>query len=124
MATVQEVFNRIKETKRKAREVKQMYKDELETSAEYRDVVEKLEILKARKKEIENQIKAAQENEFRKLDAFKMHVKTDTELLSDLAFNTMLKGESIVVKDENEQEYEPVFSVRFKKATIIQTQQQ
>lgn len=122
MATVQDIFNRIKETKRKAKEVSQMYKDELETSAEYRDVSEKLEMLKARKKEIEMQVKNAQEAEFRKLDAYKMHVKNDTELLSDLAFNTLLKGETVVVKDEHEQDYEPVFTVRFKKANIIQAQ--
>lgn len=122
MPDVQEVFNRIKETKRKAREVKQMYKDELESSAEYRDVIEKLEILKARKKEIEEYTKAQQEGEFRKLDAYKMHVKTDSELLSDLALNTLMKGETVNVKDENDQDYEPVFTVRFKKATIIQQQ--
>ncbi len=122
MATVQEVFNRIKETKRKVKEVKQMYKDELETSAEYRDVVEKFEIFKAKKKEIEQQVKQNQEGEFRKLDAYKMHVKTDTELLSDLAFNSLIKGETVSVKDEHEQDYEPVFTVRFKKANQIQTQ--
>jgi hypothetical protein len=120
MPDIQEVFNRIKETKRKAKEVKQMYEDELETSAEYRDIVEKLEVLKARKKQIEQQIKDSQSGEFKKLDAYKMHVKNDTELLSDLVLNDLIKGQTVAVKDEQEQEYEPVFSVRFKKATVMQ----
>ena len=122
MATVQEVFNRIKETKRKVKEVKQMYKDELESSKEYQDVTEKWEMVRARKKEIEKQVKNDQEGEFKKLDAYKMHIKMDTELLSDLAFNSLLKGETVGVKDEHEQDYEPVFTVRFKKANTIQKQ--
>lgn len=119
---LQEVFNRIKETKRKAKEVKQMYQDSLESSLEYNEVCEKLELLKGRKKQIETQVKEASAGEFKKLDAYKMHVKTDNELLSDLAFNSLVKGETVVVKDEQEQEYEPVFTVRFKKANTIQTQ--
>lgn len=116
MQNVQEVFNRIKETKRKAKEVKQMYKDALESSHEYTDILEKLEVLKARKKQIESQVKEEQAADFKKLDAYKMHVKTDTELLSDLALNSLIKGESVSVTDEHEQAYEPVFTVRFKKA--------
>jgi DNA polymerase III delta prime subunit len=119
MPNLQEVFNRIKETKRKAKEIKRMYKDELEASSEYREVLEKLEVLKARKKQIEIQTKEASSGEFAKLDAYKMHVKTDNELLSDLAFNSLVAGETVKVTDEAEQEYEPVFTVRFKKAHLV-----
>ncbi len=120
MPNVQEVFNRIKETKRKAKEITRMYKDELETNMEYRDVLEKLEALKAKKKQIETQIKEDSAGEFAKLDAYKMHVKTDNELLSDLALNTLMSGETVEVKDENDDPYEPVFTVRFKKAHLVQ----
>lgn len=120
MPNVQEVFNRIKETKRKAKEIKRMYKDSLESSMEYRDVLDKLEALKARKKQIETQVKEESSGEFAKLDAYKMHVKTDNELLSDLALNTLMSGETVEVKDENDEAYEPVFTVRFKKAHLVQ----
>ena len=120
MANVQEVFNRIKETKRKAKEIKRMYKDSLEASFEYREVLEKLETLKARKKQLETQIKEESAGEFAKLDAYKMHIKSDNELLSDIALNTLMSGETVQVKDENDEEYEPVFSVRFKKAHLVQ----
>lgn len=123
MPNVQEVFNRIKETKRKAKEINRMYKDSLESNMEYRDVVEKLEILKAKKKEIETHVKEESSGEFAKLDAYKMHVKTDNELLSDLALNTLMAGETVEVKDENEEPYEPVFTVRFKKAHLVQKKQ-
>lgn len=120
MANVQEVFNRIKDTKRKAKEIKRMYKDSLEASFEYREVLEKLEALKARKKQLETQIKEESAGEFAKLDAYKMHIKNDNELLSDIALNTLMAGETVQVKDENDDEYEPVFTVRFKKAHLVQ----
>ncbi len=120
MANVQEVFNRIKDTKRKAKEIKRMYKDSLEASFEYREVLEKLEALKARKKQLETQIKEESAGEFAKLDAYKMHIKNDNELLSDIALNTLMAGETVQVKDENDEEYEPVFTVRFKKAHLVQ----
>ncbi len=120
MPNIQEVFNRIKETKRKAKEINRMYKDELETNGEYRELLEKLELLKAKKKQIEEQTKQMSAGEFAKLDAYKMHVKTDSELLSDLAFNSLVAGETVAVKDENEEDYEPIFTVRFKKAHLVQ----
>lgn len=120
MPNVQEVFNRIKDTKRKAKEIKRMYKDSLEASFEYREVLEKLEAIKARKKQLELQIQEESAGEFAKLDAYKMHIKTDNELLSDLALNSLVAGEAVEVKDENEEAYEPVFTVRFKKAHLIQ----
>ncbi len=123
MADIQSVFNRIKETKRKAKEIKRMYKDALESSFEYREVLEKLENIKARKKQLETQIKEESAGEFAKLDAYKMHIKTDNELLSDLAMNTLMAGETVTVKDENEEAYEPIFSVRFKKAGLVQKEQ-
>lgn len=115
---IQEVFNRIKETKQKAKEIKVMYKDALEGTHEYKEICEKLEVLKAKKKQIENSTKEESGGEFKKLDAYKMHIKTDNELLSDLAINNLIEGKVVRLKDEHDQEYEPVFAVRFKKANV------
>lgn len=116
MQDLQEVFNRIRETKQKQREIKKMYKDALNASHEYKDIVEKLENLKIRKKQIETELKEDSMNDFKQLDAYKMHVKTDNELLSDLAFNKLVAGETVEIKDADDNRYEPQFTVRFKKA--------
>ncbi len=116
MQDLQEVFNRIHETKQKAKEVKKMYRDALNGSQEYKDILEKLENLKIRKKQIETELKEDSMSDFKQLDAYRMHVKTDTELLSDLAINKLMAGETVEIKDGNDQRYEPQFSVRFKKA--------
>ena len=116
MQDIQEIFNRIRETKQKAKEIKQMYKDALNSSQEYSEILEKLENLKIRKKQIETELKEDTSNDFKQLDAYKMHVKTDNELLSDLAINKLMAGETIEIKDGDDNRYEPMFSVRFKKA--------
>ncbi len=116
MNDLQEVFNRIRETRTKQKEIRQIYKDALEASHEYQEILEKLDTLKARKKQIEFDLKNDNTNNFKAMDAYKMHVKTDMEMLSDLALNKLMAGETVEVKDEDDQKYEPQFSVRFKKA--------
>ncbi len=117
---LQDIFNRIHVSKREQKEIKAMYRDTLESSAEYKDIAEKIEQLKARKKEIEQQAKNDLGKDYEKIDLLKLHIKQDNELLSDLALNKLLAGEQIVIKDEADQAYEPVFTVRFKKGSIVQ----
>lgn len=116
MNDLQTVFARIKETKRKQKEIRRVYKDALEQSRAYQDLLEKLDALKALKKSLEDDIKAELESDFQKLDAYKMHIINDTELMADLAINQLMAGETVEIVDENDQKYEPIFTVRFKKA--------
>lgn len=116
MNDLQTVFARIKETKQKQREIRTVYKDLLSQDQEYQQLLEKLNALKARKKEIETVTKAELESDFQKLDAYRMHIQNDNELLSDLAINQLMSGETVELVDENNQKYEPIFSVKFKKA--------
>ncbi len=116
MNDLQEVFNRIRETRSKTKEIRKMYKDSLIANQEYQQLVEKLDALKMRKKQIETEIKEAQMADFQKLDAYKMHVKNDIELMSDMALNKLVSGETVEVVDEAGDKYEPLFTVKFKKS--------
>lgn len=111
-----EVFKRIQETKQEQKEIRKMYKDSLASSQEYKDIVEKIENLKIRKKQIEFDVKEDNGTNFKKLDALRMHVKTDNELLSDLAINKLMAGETVEIIDGQDNRYEPLFVVKFKKA--------
>lgn len=115
MNDLQTVFERIKETKRKQKEIRRVYKDTLEQSKEYQDLIDKLDTMKARKKAIEDEVKAELESDIQKLNAYKMHIQNDNELMSDLAINQLMSGETVELVDENDQKYEPIFTVRFKK---------
>ena len=116
MADLKEVFSRIKETKQKQKEIRGMYKDALSQSMEYQKLLEDLDKLKIRKKEIEIGVKDEMQGDIEKLDAYRMHIKTDQEMMTDLAINQLMSGENVELVDENDQKYEPIFTVRFKKA--------
>lgn len=116
MNDLQEVFNRIRETQHKAKEIRKMYKESLIAHQEYNQVVEKLDNLKIRKKQIETETKEDQMADFQKLDAYKMNIINDTEMLSDLALNKLVSGETVEVVDEAGDKYEPLFTVKFKKS--------
>ncbi len=116
MNDLQNIFNRIKETKSKQRELRKMYKDALNSSSAYQVILEQLEDLKIKKKQIETELKEDAMGNFKQLDAYQMHVKTDNEMLSDLALNKLMAGETVEVVDEDNVKYEPQFTVRFKKA--------
>lgn len=105
----------MQKTKKKQKEIRAAYKDALANSADYGKVVEDLKTLREKKKKIEMDTRADFSSEFRDLEAMKADAETDQEMLSDLALNTLVKGETVQVTDEFENKYEPVFVVKFKR---------
>ncbi len=116
MQDIQEIFNRIQKNKSKQKDMKQMYKDALVSSSEYQETQEKLKTIHEKKKQLEHTIKEQFSHELTELEDLKIDIASDMELMSDIAMTKMMKGETVEVIDEYENEYEPVFSVRFKKA--------
>jgi len=110
------VFNRIQEKKKKQRELKVMYRDALSVNGEYQKVVEDLEDLKIKKKKIEAGVQSDFKEEFDKLEGLKLNIASDNQLLSDIALTQFTKGELKRLVDEYQVEYEPIFTVKFKKA--------
>ena len=115
MERIQEVFNKIEEIKKEQREIKKSYRDALSNSQEYQDVVDKLSTLKDRKKQVEEGIKDDFNSEFTRLEDLKIDLEAEKEMLSDIALNKLVKGEKLEIKDKYDNQYEPIFSVKFKK---------
>ncbi|MFA7654120.1 MAG: hypothetical protein WCX97_03720 [Candidatus Magasanikbacteria bacterium] len=115
MQEIQEVFNRIKETQKKQKDIRSAYKDALAGSGEYREIIDQINTLREKKKKIEGQIRNEFNQEFSELDVIQNDITSDRELLSDIALSQFMKGETIMVKDEYDNEYEPTFTVKFKK---------
>ena len=115
MSKIQDLFNKIQVSKKKQTDIKKMYKDALLASQEYNEVVEKLKKLRDKKKEIENSVQVDFSSEFDKLERLKIDIESDNMMMSDLALNQLTKGEMIEIRDEYENEYEPIFNVKFKK---------
>ncbi|MBU2542491.1 hypothetical protein KJ785_02955 [Patescibacteria group bacterium] len=115
MQDIQEIFNRIQDAKKKQKDIRTAYKDALASSLEYQELTEKMKIMREKKKEIEQTTKEQFSSEFIKLDDLKIDIESDQEMLNDMALNKVMKGESIQIKDEYDNEYEPLFSVKFRK---------
>ncbi|MFZ2309939.1 MAG: hypothetical protein WAW11_00140 [Patescibacteria group bacterium] len=110
-----DVFKRIQDKKKEQRELKRMYRDALSVNGEYQEVLEELEALKLKKKKIEAGVQSDFKEEMDKMEGLKLNIAGDNQMLSDLALTQLSKGEEIKVTDENKVEYEPIFTVRFKK---------
>ncbi len=117
MQQIQEIFSRIQAAKKKQKDLRTAYKDALETSMEYQETVEKLKTLREKKKQIETTVKQQFANELTQLDDLTIDIASDMEMLTDVAMTQLMKGETVEVKDEYENTYEPVFKVTFKKSS-------
>lgn len=115
MQNIQEVFNRIQKAKEKQKELKKMYKEALDQTPGYKNLVEDFKEIRDKKKQTETQVKQDFAKEFEELDDLKTDIQTDQELISDIALNKLVKGETVEVNDKDDNNYEPVFSVKFKK---------
>lgn len=116
MQDLQEVFQRLQENKKKLKDLKASYRDALLTSQQYVEVSDELKVLKEKKKEIENVTRGQFAAEFMQIEDLKIDLASDMELISDIALTQIMKGETVAVKDEYENEYEPIIKVNFKKS--------
>ena len=114
-ANLQEVYNRINETKKKIKDIRGAYKDALAGTGSYQEIKEKIQALQMKKKQIEAGVKEGFSSELDKLDELNLDLKSDNMLLTDAAMSRLMKGETVELVDEYDNRYEPEFSVRFKK---------
>lgn len=116
MPNIQEIFNNIQKAKKEQKEIKSMYRDALSNSSGHKNVVEEINVLKEKKKKIEESLRDDFRTEFDKLEVLKADIENDTMLLSDAALSEYIKGKNVEIVDEYENKYEPIFKVQFKKA--------
>ena len=109
MQDIQKIFDDIQKLKKERRELNKEYKYSLDHDEGYQETVEKMKKLREKKKAIE------EGNKSPRLDEIKNEMAGFNEMISDIAISTLMKGESVYLKDEYENEYEPTYKVTFKK---------
>lgn len=114
MKDIKEIFEKIQEHKREQREMNKSIRDALKNSLQYQDINDEMERLRAKKAQIIDSIKIGMGE---RMDLLKLNIKDHSQLLTDVALTTIMKGESIKLTDSENNEYEPVFSVRFQKTS-------
>jgi len=117
MPQLQEIYDRIKEFKAEQKIIRDAYKSELSHNQEYQEIKDELDSLKQQKKAIEGDIKQSMLKDLEKLEDLKLDIETDNEVMTDLAFNKIMKGETVKIEDEFGNKYIPVFKVKFEKET-------
>ncbi len=116
MEDIQAIFNRIQETKKKQKDLKVIFKDALASNGEYQELQDKMKTMRENRKRIETSVKESFADEMKKLDDLKIDIESDVEMLNDMALTKMMKGETVELSDEYKNNYEPIFTVKFKKS--------
>lgn len=112
---LQELYAEIQVLKKQRKEIKDMFKNELDHDETHKKLSEELKTLKDQKKGIENRIREASPGDSQKLQDIETELKANEELLSDLAFNLLMKDETVELTDAYSNRYVPTFSVKFTK---------
>lgn len=122
MEQLQIVFDRIEDTKSKMRDIKKMYKDELNANHSYQSVTSQIKELTRQKKQIEFSTQEGMSKAFDELATLKSSLNTDKDLLADLAIGEFAEKKTVEVKKtvrgaEGPEEITlvPKFSVKFGK---------
>ncbi len=117
MQDLQAIFNRVQENKKKLKDLKDSYREALKTSESYVEAEEALKVAREKKKTIEVEIKNQFSSEFVQMDDVKIDIASDQEMINDISMTMIMKGETVSVNDKYDNEYEPLFTVKFKKVT-------
>ncbi len=112
---LQEIFKRIQEIKKEQRDIKKEYRDSLAQMPDYSKAIEELEKVKEKKLMYEQKAKDALGKRYERLEELTSEMKSNWEMLTDVAMTTLMDGKTVEAVDEYGNKYEPVFAVRFKK---------
>ena len=115
MPELKDVLQRIRVTKQEKRKLAASFRDVLAQSKSYQAILDQMKEIKVKKLRLETEMRQEFVREMEKVNKLSESLKTDAQLLSDMALTKFMKGESIEVVDENDVKYEPVFKVTFKK---------
>lgn len=113
---VQSLFRHIQEMQRERRSIRKEYQDVLGQETEYQAIIEEIKRLRERKQQIETKARESMGRRFQEFEDLGEEISSEQEMMSDVAMTTLMDGKSIEVVDEFDNKYDPIFSVKFKKA--------
>lgn len=109
------MYEEIKGEEAKKKDLMQVIKDAQSGHSEYKELMEKMGGLRARKKELDAVIRSQFASEFNDLDDARRQIKELKVVLSDLMWNELMKNNAIEVKDEYDNRYVPEVTVTLRK---------
>lgn len=115
MRDIQEIFNEVQDLKKEQKEIRREYKDALVNANEYEETVEEAKKIREKKKQIEETTQARMGTRYERFEEVKAKIEELNEMMTDVAMTTLMDGKTIALKDQFENEYEPVYKITFKK---------
>lgn len=111
---IQELYNRIQQKKKKKKELTKVVKEALD-DPKYQEKKENILALRQSLKTMELTLKAEYTSEIEQIEKLDDDIKSDIEMLSDMALNEILENKEIELTDEYDNIYLPILKVLFKK---------
>lgn len=118
---LQLIFDEISEAQQEKRAYEENYKTALKNHDAYQTLLSDMGELKLKKSAIEEQVKNSLGNVIDKIEDAKTEIKGKKEMMSDVALNMLMSGETVGVKDKFGNEYEPVWNVKFRKKQEVKS---
>jgi hypothetical protein len=113
---IQNLYNEIEAKKAEKKIIKGAIKDHYDSSPTFKNISDELKKIKAKKKAYDMEVREAFGKDFDELARLDADIRADDELLSDLCFRELQKGNAVEIKDKNGKKFEPVIKVVFRKA--------
>ena len=104
---IQDLHKEIIEKTKKKKDLGQVVKDAFENIKEYKELVDEMDKLREKRKQIEVQVRQQYASEFNDLQDIAQDIKDTRMVLSDLIWNEVMKNTSVEVKDEYDNKYVP-----------------
>ncbi|KKP80157.1 MAG: hypothetical protein A2271_03635 [Candidatus Moranbacteria bacterium RIFOXYA12_FULL_35_19] len=117
MRDIQEIWSEIEKLKIEQKEIRKDYKETLEGTDNYEKTVEEAKILREKKKQIESIVQERMGLRYNRFEEIKNKISELQEMLTDVAMTNLMDGKTISIKDQNQNEYEPIYRITFKKRT-------
>ena len=115
MRDIQEIFNEIETLKTEQKEIRKEYKDALSNKDNYEETVTEIKTLREKKKQMESIVQGELGLRYQRFEEVKTKIAEKQEMLTDIAMNNLMDGKTISITDKNQNEYEPVYKITFKK---------
>lgn len=117
---LQLVFSETDKKRNRLRELKAAIKEQLESKQEFQEIKETSESLRARKKALKLAVDDDNKTECEEIERLEIDIKSQKQLISDVAIKDYLAGKEIKVTDNYGNVLEPVFSVKFVKTGDVE----
>lgn len=115
MRDIQEVYNELQENKKAQKGIRKEYKDALVNANEYEETVTKVKELREKKKQIETMTQSRLGARWDEYEKLKAKAEELNQMVTDIAMTTLMDGETVELKDEFNNAYEPVYKITFRK---------